>query len=120
MTGGPVHTTPLFRWAGQYWGFLAGDRLHDRHGRHVGWVEPRPGQPPEVYHLSGHFLGELVDHHYVLRHVTGAEPSGRGSRAPVPCATPPDPEPARDPRDPRDDWVDALPWPLPPPEPPSR
>ncbi len=104
---------PLFRWEGQYWGFVADDALYDRFGRHVGWVEG-----VNVYERSGRFMGELRYTHYVLRDLLRADPIHRSPRAAVPYPTPPAPPPERDARPVITDWRDALPWPLPPPEPP--
>jgi hypothetical protein len=117
LVHGPV---PIFRWSGASWGFLDGDRLYDRYGRQVGWIEPVPGHAPDVFDLGGRFLGELLDGHYVLRHTVRAEPLHRPPRASIRHPAPPDPSPDRDPREPRDDWTDALPWPLWPPDPPAR
>ena len=111
--------TPLFRWNGHYWGFLLDDHVYDRYGRHVGWVERAPDRPPstgtrlDVYELSGRFLGEVRERHYVLRDMLRAEPIHRAPRPAVPCWTPPEAAPARDAQEPRDHWRDALPWPLP-------
>jgi hypothetical protein len=112
-----IRTTPLFRWDGTYWGFRAGDQVHDRYGRHAGWVETTP-DTADVFDLSGRFLGELADELYVVRDLFRAEPIHRAPRPAVAFRTPPTPPPDREPRDPRDDWHDALPWPLPPPDPP--
>lgn len=106
--------TPLFRWDGQYWGFLVEGNLYDRHGRHVGWLDQA-----DLYHLSGRFMGELRHDHYVLRSALRGEPIHRAPRPAVDHAAPPTPSPDRDARDPMDDWSDALPWPLPPPQPPT-
>lgn len=108
-----VTTAPLFRWDGHYWGFLADDDVYDRYGRHVGWLEGN-----DVYERSGRFLGELTSGIYVLRSVLRAEPIHLASRPAVPYATPPAPSPDRQASTPVDGWFDALPWPLPPPEPP--
>jgi hypothetical protein len=107
-------TTPVFRWDGHYWGFLAGTALHDRHGRQVGWLEER-----DVFDLAGRFLGELREGAYVVRDRLREEPLHRAPRPAVPYPTPPNPVPDRDARDPLDDTVDALPWPLPRPDPPT-
>ena len=112
--------TPVFRWSGSYWGFLLDDQLHDRYGRHVGWLDRRPGHGPDVFHLSGHFMGELVDDHYVLRNLLRTEPTAHAERPPVPVLAPPAPSPSRDAALRRDGWGDALPWPLRPPEPPRH
>jgi hypothetical protein len=106
-------TTPLFRWDGKYWGFLADGGLFDRYGRHVGWLEGT-----DAYHGNGRFMGELRDGRHVLRDLLRAEPIHRASRAAVPHQTPPSPVPDRRAREPAEGWADALPWPLPPPQPP--
>jgi hypothetical protein len=106
-------TTAIFRWDGTYWGFLAADGLYDRYGRHVGWREHA-----DVFDRTGRFMGELRDEHYVLRNRLRAVPVHRSPRPALPYPTPPAPLPDRQARDALDDWTDALPWPLPPPEPP--
>jgi hypothetical protein len=111
---------PIFRWSGPLWGFLEHDQLYDRYGRQAGWVERVPGRAPDVFDLSGRLLGEIVDHHYVMRHTLREEPVHRAPRVASLHPAPPEPLPARDPRDPMDDWADGLPWPLPPPDPPAR
>jgi hypothetical protein len=112
--------SPVFRWSGQYWGFVEHDRLYDRYGREAGWLMRLPGRPPDVFDLGGRFLGQLVDDRHVLRHGLRAEPVHRAPRPGALHPAPPDAWPDLDPRDPRDDWAEALPWPLPPPDPPRR
>lgn len=128
----PSRETPLFRWSGVHWGYLAGMRLHDRHGRHVGWIEPTPSRVPrwrgrqgdaprpagfDAFLLDGHFLGEVCDGHYVLRDAYRADPLPRAARPAIHHRTPPEPSPEREARDPVDGWRDVLPWPLRPPTP---
>lgn len=117
----PAHApVPIFRWSGASWGFLEGDRLYDRYGRQVGWLQQVPGRAPDVFDLHGRFLGELVDRHYVLRDALRGEPVHRAPRPRTIHPAPPGALPPRDARIPRDGWFDALPWPLPPPDSPAR
>jgi hypothetical protein len=111
---------PVFRWSGEYWGFLEEGRLFDRHGRQVGWLAHAPGRPPDVFDLGGHFLGELVEGRHVLRHALRPEPVQRAPRPGRTHPAPPAPWPSLAPRIPREAWADALPWPLPPPDPPRH
>jgi hypothetical protein len=120
MTDPSRAPVPIFRWSGTYWGFVEHDRLYDRHGRQVGRVEPVPGRGPDVFEMGGRFLGELFARHYVMRHALRDEPVHHTPRVRTLHPAPPDPAPARDRRIPLDDWTDALPWPLPPPDPPAR
>lgn len=106
-------TTPIFRWSGTYWGFLDGDALYDRYGRQAGWLEGAL-----VFDLDGRWLGELREGVYVVRNRLAPVPVHRAPRPGVPHPAPPAPAPNRAPRDPVEDWTEALPWPLPPPEPP--
>jgi hypothetical protein len=105
----------VFRWDGAYWGFTVGDVLYDRYGHSIGWIEGT-----EVFHFDGHFLGELRDGEYVLRDELREDPIPRAPRPVAPYLTPPDPLPARAARAPVEGWRDALPWPLSPPDPPTR
>jgi hypothetical protein len=111
---------PVFRPSGAYWGFIEEERLYDRYGRQMGWLDPVPGQVPDVFDLAGRFLGQLVDRHYVLRYALRGEPIHRAPRPSTLHPAPPDRSPDREPYDPHQDWADALPWPLPPPDPPAR
>jgi hypothetical protein len=111
---------PIFRPGGAYWGFVDDERLYDRHGRQMGWLDPVPGRAPDVFDLGGRFLGELVEHRYVLRYALRAEPVHRAPRPPRLHPAPPDEWPDREPHDPHQEWSDALPWPLAPPDPPAR
>ena len=120
MTDPSRTPVPIFRWSGPLWGFVEGERLYDRHGRQAGWIEPVLDRSPDVFDLRGRFLGELIGRHYVLRYGLRSEPVHRAPRVMATHPAPPDPAAARDPRDPLDDWVDALPWPLLPPQPPAR
>jgi 4-fold beta-flower domain-containing protein len=106
-------TTPLFRWNGTYWGFVADGLIYDRYGRHVGWLEGT-----DAYHRSGRFMGELREGRHVLRDALRAEPIHREPRVAIPFPAPPAPVPDRMARELLDGWADALPWPLPPPTPP--
>jgi hypothetical protein len=110
----------LFRWSGPLWRFREGDRLFDRYGRQIGGIRPGPAQSIDVFDVSGRFLGALVDDHYVLRPLLRGEPVHLAPRPPLTHPAPPLPPLGRDPRTPLDDWSDARPWPLLPPDPPAR
>jgi hypothetical protein len=108
--------TPLFRWEGHYWGFVADGQVYDRYGRHVAWLEPGP-EGTDVYALTGRFLGELRDEHYVVRRLYRGEPIHRQAPAPAHRRIVLDPPSDREPRDPHEDLRESLPWPLTPPLP---
>jgi hypothetical protein len=120
MSGARPAPVPIYRSSSLFWGFIDEGRLFDRYGRQAGWVEPCPGRSPDVFDLTGRFLGELFARHYVLRYALREEPVHRAPRPGALHPAPPEPLPARDPGLPLDDWSDALPWPLPLPDPPAR
>jgi hypothetical protein len=53
---------PIFRWNGEYFGFVHRWRLFDSRSYYLGWVDE-----DEVWRRDGTYLGELVDGCYVLR-----------------------------------------------------
>ena len=56
---------PIYRWSGQYFGFIKNELFYDSYGNYLGWLDKKN----EVYRSNGDFLGELVDDCYVLRKV---------------------------------------------------
>jgi hypothetical protein len=56
-------SNPIFRWSGEYFGFISNERLFDAKSNYLGWVE----SDGTVWLRDGQHLGELVDGSYVLR-----------------------------------------------------
>jgi len=96
--------TRIFRWNGEYFGFITNQRFFDANSNYLGWVD----DDGSVWKRDGHFLGEIVDENYVLRRHTMTEPAVRAQRAAP--ATPPTPAyPAnRASRAQRAGWFDPL------------
>ena len=93
----------IYRWSGEYFGFIAGDILWSMDARYLGWIEGN-----DVWRADGWYLGELVEGNYILRNTHRSQ---RASRAPR--ATPPSPAPRTHPdnragRTARAGWEDAL------------
>jgi hypothetical protein len=61
-------TQAVYRWYGEYFGFIWMDRLFDKSGNYVAWIDGK-----EVWKKDGTYLGELVENRYVLR-ATKKEP----------------------------------------------
>lgn len=96
--------TYLFRWTGEYVGFLQDGWMFDRNGRYLGWRDA-DGQ---VWLADGNYLGQLVEGCHVLRNNRRSAPVRKTPRVPpvpAPAPTPPTP---RAPRIPRPGWSDAL------------
>ncbi len=93
--------TAIYRWNGEYFGFLADDRLYAADGTYLGWSED--GQ---VWLNSGRFLGEIVEDHYLLKRIVDCPHAPKPPRVAVAGAsragTP------RAPKNPLEGWVDAL------------
>ena len=69
--------TAIYRWSGQYFGFIKSDRFFDASCRYLGWVT----EDSRVWRADGSFLGEIVDENYILRRTSMARPANRAVRA---------------------------------------
>jgi len=54
--------TPVFKWNGEYFGFIHNGSLFRADGAYLGWIED--GQ---VWVSDGAYLGEVVEENYILR-----------------------------------------------------
>jgi hypothetical protein len=95
---------PIFRWSGQYYGFVANGYLFDAESNLRGWV----GSDGTVWRSDGQFLGDLVGGEYVLHQQSA--PRARRAKRVLPSA--PIDSPVRPPdrvaRAPRVGYVDGL------------
>lgn len=101
------HTMPVFRWDGEYWGFLAEGHLYSPDGRYLGWVDEKK----HVWLEDGAFLGYLKHENYILRNVHREELTPRWPKKPPPPLDPahvPAPKQKRPPKPPLHGWTDAL------------
>ena len=96
-------TEPIYRWSGEYFGFIYNGRLFDKYTRYLGWLEA-----DEVWNADGSYLGELYKRNYILREISGKE---KPAKVPMPAPPrPPRPEMKRDriARTSREGYKDAL------------
>src|SRR5437763_5784209 len=86
-------TQPIFRWNGQYFGFVANGYLMDSRGTYRGWI----AHDGTVWQSNGKFLGDLVGGEYVLLKQSTKRVSQPKRFTPTPVALPPkaDDRPAR-------------------------
>lgn len=96
-------TQPVFRWNGQYYGFIANGYLMDSSGAYRGWIE----HDGTVWQSNGKFLGDLVGGEYVLLHQSSRRETKPKRLTPSPVALPPRPE-DRPARSARPGYVDGL------------
>ena len=94
----------IFRWNGQYYGFLANGDLFDAECKFCGWI----GTDGTVWRSDGEFLGDLVGGEYVLQHQSA--PRARRAKRVRPSASFESPvrPPDREARSPRQGYVDGL------------
>lgn len=77
--------TPIYRWNGEYFGFIRNDRLFNAASKYLGWVT----DDGRVWTKNGTFLGEIESDNYILRRTSMATPATRATRAtPATPATP--------------------------------
>jgi hypothetical protein len=91
----------VFKWNGQYVGFIHNGNLPDLNSRYLGWME----EDGQVWNANGSYLGQVIEGSYILRNATMFPPMPR--MPPLP-PLPPLPPMRRMPRMPLMGWVDAL------------
>ena len=96
--------TPIFRWSGEYFGFIYKGNFFDAEGEYLGWVE----DDGSVWNRDGTYLGELVEGCYILRNTIKMEPTPKMPKIPPIPPIPPIPKPDRIGRIGKIGWEDAL------------
>ena len=94
---------PIYRWNGEYFGFVYNGRLFDKDSNYLGWIDDN-----EVWRKDGTYLGELVNGAYVLRRTLMATRAKRAARATPATPATPARRANRAARAPRAGYVDAL------------
>lgn len=55
--------SPLYKWNGQYYGFLYGERIFDQNATYKGWID----ENRQAWDKNGQHIGELIDDFYILK-----------------------------------------------------
>ncbi len=97
-------STPIFRWNGEYWGFVLGDDLYDANGHQVGMID----KSNKVWLNNGKYLGDLIDENYILRSEHISEPVPKITRVATNSVTPLIPQVNRVGRVSRAGWIDPV------------
>ena len=95
---------PIYKWSGQYWGFIYNDKLFDRNSSYKGWVD----KDKRVWDSNGHYFGDIVDENYILRRQSMVEPVPRVPKVPPVSPVPLLPRVDRVGRVPRVRMIDPL------------
>lgn len=96
--------TAIYRWNGEYFGFLKRDRLFNAVGDYLGWVT----EDGRVWRADGSFLGEICNENYILRKTNQVTPVKRVARVRPVKPVPPVRQVNRVGRVRKVGWVDAL------------
>jgi hypothetical protein len=95
--------TPVFKWSGEYFGFIHNENLFHADGAYLGWIED--GQ---VWASDGAYLGEVVEEHYILRRTNTIAPLPKIPRSLPIRPIRPMQGISRSGRIPKAGWIDAL------------
>ena len=99
-----MDTVFIFRWEGEYYGFLCQGRLYDRQGMYQGWLDSKR----QVWRWDGSHLGELKHENYILRNLHRPEADPKFPKPYPHPPLPPEPRKNRPPKPPLTGWADAL------------
>lgn len=95
---------PIFKWSGEYIGFIHNGRFFDNNSNYLGWIE----NDGSVWNSDGRYFGELIENSYILRNSMKLEPLQRLPKllplSPLPLL----PSLPRLPKLPKLGWVDAF------------
>ena len=94
----------IFRWSGEYFGFLYNGRFFDANSNYLGWVE----DDGSVWNQDGSYLGELTDNKYILRKSIKTEPIPKIPKVPPIPPIPPIPKIDKIGKIGKLGWYDAL------------
>ena len=94
----------IFKWNGEYFGFVRRGYLFSHHGEYRGWID----RNQRVWKSSGEFLGQLVDEKYILRRNTTIPPVPKVPKVPPVSPVPPIRPINLTGRIPKVGWTDAL------------
>ena len=67
----------IYRWNGEYFGFIKNGRLFDRHSNYLCWIDEN-----EVWKKNGEHLGKIVNGDYILIKTSAPNRARRARRAP--------------------------------------
>ena len=95
--------TPVFKWNGEYFGFIHNESLFRADGTYFGWIED--GQ---VWVSNGAYLGQVVEENYILRRTNVVLPLPKIPRSLPIQPIRPMQEINRSGRISQGGWVDAL------------
>jgi hypothetical protein len=67
--------TSIFKWSGEYSGFILDGHVFDARSHYLGWVD----EDGTVWHRTGRYVGEVVEENYILRNTSQAPRAARAA-----------------------------------------
>jgi len=95
---------PIFRWSGEYFGFIHNGNFFDAKSNYLGWVK----DDGSVWNEDGTYLGELTEGKYIIRNSMKTEPIPKIPKIPPIPPIPPIPSIDKIGRIGKIGWDDAL------------
>jgi len=96
--------TSIYKWSGQYWGFIYNGRLYDSNCNYNGWIDDLG----HVWNTNGTYKGELIEDNYILRQNNQLEPLPKIPLVNQVPPVPPIPMIHRIGKIPKSGWTDVL------------
>lgn len=96
--------TPLYKWSGNYWGFIYNNKFFDKDGNYQGWIT----EDLRVWNSDGEYLGEIINENYILRNTMKMTPMSKIPKIPPIPPIPPIPKIDRIGKIGKIGWIDAL------------
>lgn len=96
--------TTIFRWSGEYFGFIRNGHFFNADSNYLGWVE----SDGSVWNEDGTYLGEVREENYILRNSMKGEPKPKIPKIPPIPPIPPKPNIDKIGKIKKTGWEDAL------------
>jgi hypothetical protein len=69
---------PVYKWSGDYWGFIYNNRVFDQDSDYKGWIDDEK----RVWNSDGEYVGEVINENYILRRDSKMQPMDKIPRIP--------------------------------------
>jgi hypothetical protein len=68
----------LYKYNGQYWGFVLKGRIYNKDAKYFGWIDKKN----RCWNYDGDYIGNLVEDKYIIQKNIYTEPVGRIPKIP--------------------------------------
>ncbi len=102
--GGEMNKLPVYRWSGEYFGFIKNSKFFDSSSNYLGWVDEKG----HCWNEDGSCLGEIVENNYILYKPNATKPHPKVAKIPPIPPIAPIPKINKIAKIPKLGWEDAL------------